>query len=152
MATTPVEKKFAVLCKITRAQHFAWRAAVQEVCPEADPAAVGAKMWEVTGHQTAEAYVKRIDPSAPLAPQVARSIAWSSESMGEDAVVELPAEDDRDEAWLRHRDCPWFHWHQRLDLLAEDRPGCDVWLRTVVEDVNQALGTRLRFETLEAMP
>lgn len=162
MATTPVEKKFAVLCKITRAQHFAWREAVQETCPEADPAAVGAKMWELTGHQTADAYLKRIDPSAPLAPQVARSIVWSSESMGEDAVVEIPAEADpagespeqrpRDEALVRHRDCPWFHWHQRLDLVAEDRPGCDVWLRTIVEDVNQALGTRLRFETLEAMP
>lgn len=156
MATTPVDKKFAVLCKITRAQHFAWRQAVQEMCPEADPAAVGDKMWEITGHQTAEAYLKRIDPSAPLAPQVARSIAWSSDSMGEDVVVEIPSESPeqgpRDEARVRHRDCPWFHWHQRLDLLAEDRPGCDVWLRTIVEDVNQALGTKLRFETLEALP
>ena len=32
----PVEKKFKILCEITRASHFAWRQAVVETCPDTD--------------------------------------------------------------------------------------------------------------------
>jgi len=144
----PVEKRFAVLCDIARAQHFAWREAVRQCCPDVDTSDVVGRMWRITGEQTARAYLKRIDPDQPLAPQVARSIAWSSQCMGEDAVVE----EDGDEARVRHHDCPWFHWHQKLGLLAEDRPGCDAWFGTVVDDVNQQCGTNLRFETVETLP
>jgi len=143
-----VEKRFAVLCEIARAQHFAWREAVRQSCPEADVTEVVDRMWRLTGEETSRAYLKRIDPTKPLAPQVANSIAWSSQCMGEEVVVE----EDGNEASVRHEDCPWFHWHKRLDLLAEDRPGCDRWFGTVVEDINAKFGTNLRFETLEALP
>jgi hypothetical protein len=150
MADIPVEKKFAVLTQITRAQHFAWHEAVRQLCPEIDVAQVTDKMWQVTGHETAKSYLKRLDPSKPLAPQVAASIVWSSQCMGEEAALEeTPA---KDEAFVRHADCPWFHWHKRLDLLPEDRAGCDRWFQTTIDDINEALGTRLRMETLEALP
>ena len=149
MTDLPFEKRFAILCEITRAQHFAWREAVAQLCPDVDPARVVDRMWELTGEQTARAYLKRVDPQRPLAPQIAASVVWSSQCMGEDASVR---EGQGDEAFVEHRDCPWLHWHRRLDLLAEDRPGCDAWFRSTVDTINQALGTRLRVETQETLP
>ena len=145
----PAEQRFKVLCEITRAQHFAWREAALALAPEIDPRELTRKMWEITGVQTAKAYLKRLDPDQPLALQVAQSIAWSSACMGEDVTVE-PG--DGDEAFVRHDDCPWFHWHKRLGLLEEDRPGCDTWFFTVVAAVNEALGTDIRIETISALP
>jgi len=145
MAEIPVEKKFAILCEITRAQHFAWHEAVRQLCPDVDVAKVTDRMWEVTGHETARAYLKRLDKEKPLAPQVAASIVWSSQCMGEDAALEPTP--GKDEAFVRHSDCPWYHWHKRLDLLHEDRRGCDLWFQTTVDDINKALGTKLRMET-----
>lgn len=150
MAEIPVEKKFAILAQITRAQHFAWHEAVRQLAPQLDMAEVVNKMWEVTAHETAAGYLKRIDKSKPLAPQLATSFAFSSQAMGEDAVAEVA--ENQQEAFVRHHDCPWFHWHKRLDLLHEDQPGCDLWFQTTVEDMNKALGTRLRVETVSALP
>jgi len=150
MADIPVDKKFAVLCEIARAQHFAWHQAVKQMCPGVDVAAVVNKMWEVSGHDTASAYLKRLDQGKPLAAQVAGSVVWSSQCMGEDAALEVTS--GKDEAFVQHADCPWVHWHKRLGLLAEDRPGCDIWFKTIVDDVNKALGTRLQVATLEALP
>jgi hypothetical protein len=143
----PTEKKFAILCDLARAQHFAWREAVIEA--GMDPREAVLRMWRATGRETGRAYLKRIDRSLPLAPQVARSTAWSSECMGEDAVVEVAVDGT---ALLRHRACPWRGWHERKGLLEEDRPGCDAWFQSTVDTVNAALGTKLRFETLEALP
>jgi hypothetical protein len=145
----PTEERFRVLCEITRAQHFAWREAALALAPHLDPRELTRKMWEITGAQTAKAYLKRLDPSQPLALQVARSIAWSSACMGEVVTVEPGT---GDEAFLRHTDCPWFHWHQRLGLLKEDRPGCDTWFFTVVAKINEALGSNIRIETSSALP
>jgi len=145
-----MEKKFAILCQITRAQHFAWHEAVAELCPDVDVAKVTDKMWEITGHQTAKAYIRRMKTDEPLAAQVAASIVWSSQCMGEDAALEVS--EGKDEAFVRHADCPWFHWHKQLDLLAEDRPGCDLWFQTTIDDINAKLGTRIRMETQEALP
>ncbi len=145
----PIDKRFAVLCEIVRAQHFAWRQAAAELCPEVDPAEVVHRMWDLTGRQTAAAYLRRLDPAEPLAPQVAESIAWSSRCMGEDALVE-PGEGD--EAYVRHRDCPWKRWHEKNGVLGECRPGCDSWFGATLATVNEKLGARLRFETLEALP
>lgn len=150
MGEIPVDKKFAVLCDIARAQHFAWHEAVRQMCPSVETAKVTDRMWEVTGHETAKAYLKRMDKGKPLAPQMAAAIVWSSQCMGEAAAMEATA--DRDEAFVRHADCPWYHWHKRLNLLSEDRPGCDVWFQTAVADINKALGTKLRMETVEALP
>ena len=145
----PIEKRFAVLCEIVRAQHFAWREAALAMAPELDPQELGNKMWEITGVQTAKAYLKRLDRDKPLAEQVARAIAWSSVCMGEDAVVEKGA---GDEAFVRHADCPWHHWHKRLDILEEDRPGCDTWFFTAVAEINKALGTNIKIETKSSLP
>ncbi|MBW2453561.1 MAG: hypothetical protein JRI68_03575 [Deltaproteobacteria bacterium] len=149
MTDKSLQHRFDVLCQITRAQHFAWRQAVADLCPEVDTARVVDKMWERTGEQTGAAYARRIDKSEPLAKQVAASIVWSSACMGEDAHVEAGV---GDEAFVVHADCPWFHWHKRLDLLSEDRPGCDVWFQTTLERVNSELGTCVRCETTESLP
>ncbi len=150
MFDIPIEKRFSVLCEISRAQHFAWREAVCTSCPDAEVGDVVLKMWEVTGRQTAQAYAKRIDPAAPLAPQVAAGIVWSSACMGEDAVVE-PG-DGGDSAFVRHTACPWLGWHERLGLLAEDRPGCDRWFQSTLDTLGKSVGATFNFETLESLP
>ena len=150
MTDIPLQRRFDVLCQITRAQHFAWREAVRELCPGVDTRAVVERMWEITGRQTAQAYLKHIDPAHPLAPQVAESVAWSSRCMGEDAHVET--DPGSGEAFVRHEACPWLGWHERMGLLAEDRPGCDAWFRATVDEINRTLGTKLRVETLTTLP
>ena len=142
--------KFAVLCKVARAQHFAWRAAVAERCGEAETAPLVTRMWEITGQQTGAAYAPRLDTDQPLAPQVAKSVVWSSQCMGEDAHLEVS--EDGKEAFVRHEACPWFDWHKRLGLLEEDRDGCDCWFATTVDAINNARGTALRVETLSTLP
>lgn len=145
----PLEQRFKILCNIVRAQHFAWREAALSLAPDLDPLELTKKMWEITGIQTAKGYRKQLDPAKPLAVQMARLFAWSSLCMGEDAVVE---EGEGDEAFVRHRDCPWFTWHERKNLLAEDQPGCDMWFSTVVSEIGKALGTRVRVETCCSLP
>jgi len=145
----PIEKRFKVLCEIVRAQHFAWREAALALAPKLDAIKLANKMWEITGVQTGQAYLKRMDPAKPLARQVAQSIAWSSICMGEDATVE---NGQGDEAFVKHSDCPWYHWHERLGLLKEDQPGCDSWFFTAVAEINKALGTNIKIETKCSLP
>lgn len=150
MAELPVDKKFKVLSDITRAQHFAWHAAMRGLCPDSDPMRATLRMWEISGEQTALAYLKRIDPAAPLAKQLAESIVWSSQCMGEDAQFE--AGQHATESYVRHRACPWFDWHRRMELVHEDRPGCDMWFQSMVKTINRELGASLQVETLETIP
>ncbi len=145
----PIEKRFKVLCEIVRAQHFAWREAALVMAPGVDPEELGNKMWEITGKQTAGAYLKRLDREKPLAVQVAGAMAWSSVCMGEDAKV-VPGEGD--EAFLKHDGCPWYDWHDRLGLLKEDQPGCDTWFGTTVNEINKELGTKIKIETRKSLP
>ena len=150
MHEPPLEEKFKMLCQITRAQHFAWREAIQRRHPALDPGELVDVMWRVTGESTGRAYLKHLDPRRPLPAQVAGSIAWSSQCMGENVSVEVG--DDGHEAFVRHHDCPWFPWHERQGLLDEDLRGCDTWFASTVEAVNQGLGCNLRCETLSALP
>lgn len=113
-------------------------------------AGVVASMWRITGEETARAYAGRLDLAKPLAPQVAKSIAWSSRCMGEDAVAEVSEDGER--AFVRHVACPWKDWHERRGLLEEDRPGCDAWFGATIDGINRRCGTSLRFETLESLP
>ena len=145
------DPRFEVLAKITRAQHFAWRDAVDEMAPDLDVHEAVLRMWEITGEQTANAYRPRLDPDAPLPEQLARCIAWSSRCMGEDAVVETP-KDGHTTAYVRHRACPWHACHAARGLDAEDRAGCDRWFQTIVHHLNTAFGTQLSVETLESLP
>jgi hypothetical protein len=149
-ADIPVEKKFQILVEICRASHFAWREAVTRCCPDVDPQTVVNEMWDITGVQTAESYLKRIDPAQDLAEQFAACIVWSSVCMGEDACVE--AGERPGEHRVRHDRCPWHRWHDKLGLLAEDRSGCDRWFEAAVRTVNERLGRKLRFRTLSALP
>ena len=146
----PVEKKFNILCQITRASHFAWRQAAVEMCPSVKTLDIVNKMWEITGHETAKAYLKRLDKDKPLPKQIADSIAWSSITMGEDAKV-LEGTNEN-EAFVRHDGCPWYEWHKRLGLLEEDRPGCDMWFETAIKDINEKLGTNVKIETQKSLP
>jgi hypothetical protein len=150
VSNIPLDTRFKVLCEITRAQHFAWRQAVAEMCPDVDPERVVDRMWIITGHETARAYLKRIDPEKPLPMQIAKSMVWSSECMGEDAVIEEGK--DETEAFVIHKHCPWFLWHKRLNLLQEDQPGCDAWFETTLVDVNRALNTNVKIQTLHSLP
>ncbi|MCU0726918.1 MAG: L-2-amino-thiazoline-4-carboxylic acid hydrolase [Planctomycetes bacterium] len=146
----PVEKKFKILTEITRASHFAWRQAALECCPGVDAQALVNRMWDITGVQTGTAYLKRLDPKGDLAQQVAGAIVWSSQSMGEDAHLVKGAAPG--EWHVKHEGCPWHAWHDRLGLLPEDRPGCDQWFSATVRTINEKLGTKLRFETVKALP
>jgi hypothetical protein len=146
----PAEKKFKILCQIARASHFAWRQAVVEACPGVKAEDVVYKMWEITGNETAKAYLRRLDPNKPLPRQIAESIVWSSVVMGEDAKI-VEGKDDN-EVFVKHDGCPWFEWHKRLDVLAEDQPGCDMWFETAVHDVNKKLGTNVKIETQKSLP
>ncbi len=142
------EKRFAILCEIVRAQHFVWREAIAELCPDVPADEVATRMWQLTGVATGRAYAKHADPEAPLAAQAAQSVVFSSQCMGEDAVAEVHDA----EAFVRHDDCPWYDWHDRKGLLAEDRPGCDAWFASTLETLGASMGQRIHFETLEALP
>jgi hypothetical protein len=146
----PIEKKFRILVEITRASHFAWREAALKCCPDVDVRELVNEMWDITGVRTAEAYLKHLDPSGDLVRQVAESIVWSSQCMGEDVLLEQG--NAPGEYFVKHRACPWHRWHEDLGLLSEDRPGCDRWFQATFRTINEKLGTSLRFETLSALP
>jgi hypothetical protein len=146
----PIEKKFKILVEISRASHFAWREAAIKCCPGVDPRELVNEMWDITGVQTAESYLKHLDPSGDIVGQVAESIVWSSQCMGEDVLLERG--DVPDEYFVKHRACPWHRWHENHGLLSEDRPGCDRWFEATFRTINEKLGTSLRFETLSALP
>ncbi|TET37530.1 MAG: hypothetical protein E3J72_05700 [Planctomycetota bacterium] len=150
----PVEKRFAILCQIARAQHFAWYQAVKDMCPDVNAGDVANHMWELSGHETAKAYIKQLRKAGELEPKavlqkLAESFAWSSQIMGEEANVKI---DDDGTSYCIHDECPWYDWHKRLGILEEDQPGCDIWFKTVVADVNAALGTDVKIETTESLP
>ncbi len=146
----PVEKKFRVLCEINRAAHFQWLRTVVGMFPEVDKLELVKRYWREVGVETGKAYLKHIDPNRPLPAQFARSFAFSSRCMGEDCVV-VPGESEK-ECYARHDACPWFEWHRREGVEELDLPGCEEWLAAAVEEVNDALGTRLRVETLKSIP
>ncbi|MCK6528369.1 hypothetical protein L6R50_12720 [Myxococcota bacterium] len=129
---------------IHRAAHFEWRRAALSLAPGLDPLELVKAYWREVGRDTGRSWVKGLDRSAPLAPQVAERIAAVSRVMGEDAVATPEG--------VTHRGCPWAEWHRRQGVLAEDRPGCDAWLEASLAAVDEALGCRLRFETVESIP
>lgn len=144
------KKRFEILSGIMRASHFEWRKAALEMSPGIDPIRLVKKYWEVVGKDTAQFYLKKIDPQRDVAQQTAEMFVSSSQAMGEDAVM---LGQNADGCWeARHNDCPWFHWHKKENLLDEDQVGCDQWLKTVVDEINAALHTHVRFETTESLP
>ncbi len=155
------EKRFELLSNILRASHFEWRRAAQKLAPNVSGVEIVKAFWREVGLDTAQFYLRKIDPKKSLAAQVAKLYISSSVAMGEDAIL-LGVEEDlatsgdlvahHGEVCAQHRDCPWYHWHKKMGLLKEDQPGCDEWLRTVVEEINKAHSSKLRFETVESLP
>ncbi len=143
-------KKIKVMSAIMRAQHFEWRRAALALAPDLDPMELVRRFWSEVGADTARYYVGRIDPDKDVAEQVANLVVSSSIAMGEDAEYLGPDGDGRH--LVAHNDCPWYHWHHREGLLEEDQAGCDRWLETTLEGVNEALGTSLRFDSVETLP
>ena len=146
----PVEKKFHVLSEIVRGSHFEWLRAVRALAPELDELRLVREYWREVGRDTARAYLPHIDREKPLPEQVARNFSFSSQCMGEDCSVR-PGRDEN-EYFAQHEGCPWFDWHKKEGKLELDLPGCDAWLEAVVDGVNEALGTSLKFETLKSLP
>ena len=145
-----IQEKFETLCRITRSFYFAWRETALKLCPQHPPREVINKFWEIIARQTAESYLKKINPKKPLSKQIAESMVWSSVNMGEDARVVKGKNEN--EYFVEHRHCPWFDWHRRLGLLSEDQPGCDTWFFKTVELLNQKLGTKVKIETQKSLP
>ena len=143
------EQKFNALCLITRASHFEWRETFIKMFPDMDPKEAVLKYWEIVGHDTAKAYLKKVDRNKPLAHQIAKMIVNSSLAMGESAAI---TEESNGNVRLIHSACPWYDWHKKYDALDEDQPGCDCWFQTIVEDVNQKLGTHIQVETIRSLP
>ena len=100
------------------------------------------------GPRHGKAYLKRVDKSKPVAPQIAQMIVDSSLAMGESARV---VEGD-DEVRVIHDVCPWYDWYKKFDAVAEDQPGCDCWFKTIAANVNQELGTSIDVETVSSLP
>lgn len=144
-----LEKKYKMMSQILRATHFEWRRAALAFCPEADPKELVMKFWEEVGHDTAAAYLKQIDPGKPLPRQMAENTVFSSLCMGEEARV-VEGKDEK-ESFVRHDGCPWYDWHKRLGLLAEDQAGCDHWFRTFTADINAKLGAAINWETRKCL-
>lgn len=145
-----LEQKFKALCQITRASHFEWRETFIRMFPDMDPKEAVLIYWETVGHDTAKAYLKKINRDKPIVPQIAQLIVDSSLAMGEDARV-IESEDEN-EIFIEHLECPWFEWHKKHNALAEDQPGCDLWIETILEDLNKELGTNIIFKTLGSLP
>lgn len=143
-------QRFELLANIMRASHFEWRRAVLSLHPDQDPVALVKRYWEEVGKDTALFYLKKIDPEKNLPEQVAELVVASSVAMGEDA--EVVASPDGESFQVRHNACPWFEWHRREGISEEDQIGCDHWLKTVVDEINDALGRKLCFETVSSLP
>jgi len=146
----PVEKRFRVLSQILRASHFEWLRAARALAPNVSELQLILKFWEEVAKDTAESYIKRIEPDKPLPEQIVRCFVFSSICMGEDC--EAVAGKDENEAFARHTACPWFEWHKRLGKTELDLPGCDRWIEVFVDEINRRLGVRVRWETLKALP
>ena len=143
-------KKLRILAQINRASHFQWRKAALAASPDLDALELVKRYWGEVGRETARYYLSQIDRDRDLAEQVTALFVSSSVVMAEDAVVIEKSAEGRCQA--RHNSCPWFDWHRREDLLPEDQPGCDHFLQVLMDEMNAALGSRLRFATVESLP
>jgi hypothetical protein len=150
MSDIPMEKRFKMLVQICRACHFEMRQAALELCPDMDPMEFVKRYWTIVGHDTSPGYIKNIDPSKPLPKQLANNFAFSAQVMGETSYV-VEGKDDS-EAFVKTDACPYYDWHKRYNALEEDQPGCDAWIDAFVDDINKALGTNLKWETLKSLP
>lgn len=144
------KKKINLLSNIMRASHFEWRRAALALNPDLDPKDLVRQFWTEVAADTAKFYVRNMDPKGDVARQFAELFVGSSQAMDEDCTY--TGTDAKGCHTVAHTDCPWFHWHKKLDLLDEDQFGCDLWLEKTADEVNATLGTNIRFATEETIP
>lgn len=147
--------KFEALGNICRALFYEWReAAIKNAKDGVTPEQLVLDAWEVVGHDTAKAYFPGMDVSkgkAHFLKQVARAIVNSSTMMGETARMEKGK--DENELLVIWDRCPWPDFARRYDVdMEEDVKGCDMWFITVINDLNELFNTKVKLETLEAIP
>lgn len=145
--------KFDALGNITRATWYEWREAALSFLPAGtNPTELVLKAWEVVGHDTAKAYFTALDKSKPtFLRDIAKCIVNSSTMMGETAKIvdgKTP-----DEVYIQWDRCPWPEFARRYGAsMEEDVLGCDKWFQTVIADVNELFNTKVKLETLNAIP
>ncbi len=145
--------RFEMLCSIVRATWYEWRQAAMEFAREGvKPLDLVLRAWEIVGHDTAKSYFLALDKSKPtFLEDIAKLIVMSSQAMGEDAKVvkgEKP-----NEVYVRWDSCPWPEFARRYGApMEEDLLGCDKWFQTVIEDINALFNTKVRLETIKAIP
>lgn len=145
--------KFEALGNITRATWYEWReAAIECARPEFKPLDLVLKAWEVVGHDTAKAYFTMLDKSKPtFTKDIAKCIVQSSTMMGEDAKI-VKGENE-DEIYVQWDRCPWPEFARRYGAsMEEDVQGCDMWFQTVIADINALFNTKVKLETIKAIP
>ncbi len=145
--------KFEALGNITRATWFEWRqAAIECARPEFKPLDLVLKAWEVVGHDTSKAYFNMLDITKPsFIEDIGKCIVQSSTMMGEDAQI-LEGEEP-DEIFVQWDRCPWPEFARRYGVpMEEDVLGCDKWFQTVIADINALFNTKVKLETLKAIP
>lgn len=147
----PLVKKFHMLSQIQRKSHFEWLEAAMHFAKDGTTELeVVKKFWEIVGRDTAPGYLRHIDPDKPLPRQIAECFVFSSQSMGEDAV--LVDGEGENESFARHNGCPWYDWHERLGKMDQDLPGCEAWLESFMAAINKELGTNVKWETVKSLP
>jgi len=145
--------RFNTLANIERATWFEWRqAAIEYARPDVKPLDLVLRAWEIVGHDTALTYYNMLDKtSKTFLEDVARCIVFSSLTMGENAKI-VKAENPH-EIYVRWDRCPWPEFARRYKVpMEEDVLGCDKWFQTVIADVNAFFNTKVKLETLKAIP
>ena len=145
--------KFEALQNINRATWYEWRqAAIECARPEFSAEDLVLKAWEVVGHDTAKAYFGMLNVSKPsFLEDIAKCIVMSSTMMGETSKVVKSEQEN--EVFIQWDRCPWPEFARRYDApMEEDVKGCDKWFQTVIEDINQLFNTKVKLETLKAIP
>jgi len=145
--------KFNTLSNINRASWYEWRlAAIEYARPGVTPLDLVLRAWEISGHDTAKGYFNMLDKTSKnFLEDVAKCIVFSSTMMGENA--EVVKGEKPNEVFVRWTRCPWPEFARRYEVsMEEDVLGCDKWFQTVIEDVNKFFNTKIKLETLKAIP
>ena len=73
--------------------------------------------------------------------------------MGEDARIVEGQDKSKNEVFVQWDHCPWPEFSRRYNVpMEEDVLGCDMWFQTVIKDINSLFNTKVKLETLKAIP
>jgi hypothetical protein len=139
----------------TRRTFYQMRQALLEVAgPEANPLDVGVKAWEIIGKDMGKSYLPRMNllkGIEGLMMNVARAYQGLGTTNG--AVVKIDKGENPNELFIKWERCPWPTSAKEHGVpMKEDLLGCDKYLQTFLDEVNEFLGTNLKIETQKAIP